>query len=315
MKNREEIMTAEIDHLAVGLAKTFIQRWDMFPQQLDSGAYICKKEPLTPGHISAHLKGEITLGVYLLAPDSRVKFIVIDADDEDEYAQIVRMAETLHRRSIPSYLERSRRGGHLWLFFDEPMLGVDARSFGKGLIANYGLPEAIELYPKQNVLGDGPGSLIRLPFGIHRKDGRRYGFVHPSGKKLAPILRDVIPIFYTPKTVRKSDFDTFRHIGQPPAQTPEFVPTEAVGDTLSERVKAAMSVLDFVGKYVELTQAGKGHCPFHDDRNRSFSINTEKNYWHCFAGCGGGSLIDFWMRYRELDFVTAVRDLAKMLLV
>jgi len=315
MMNKKEISTIEIDHLAVGLAKTFIQRWDMFPQQMDNGAYICKKEPLKPGHITAHLNGEITLGAYLLSPDSKAKFIVIDADDEEEYAQIIRMAESLHRQEVPSYLERSRRGGHLWLFFEEPVLGVEARNFGKGLIANHCLPETIELYPKQNALGDGPGSLIRLPFGIHRKDGRRYGFVHPSGKKLAPLLRDVIPIFYTPQTVQKSDFDTFRHIGQPPAQTPEFVPTEAVGDTLSERVKAAMSVPDFVGKYVELTPAGRGHCPFHDDRNRSFSINAEKNYWHCFAGCGGGSLIDFWMRYSELDFITAVRDLAKMLLV
>jgi len=216
---------------------------------------------------------------------------------------------------VRSYLECSRRGGHLWLFFDKPVPGVDARSFGKGLIASHGLPDSIELYPKQDVLGDGPGSLIRLPFGIHRKDGKRYGFIHPCGKKLAPLLRDVIPMFYNPQTVPEAAFDSFWRIGQPVPKTPEFTPTESVGDTLSERIKSTIRVVDFVGKYVELTPSGKGHCPFHDDRNRSFSINAEQNYWHCFAGCGGGSLIDFWMRFRKLDFIEAVKDLADMLLV
>ena len=29
------------------------------------------------------------------------------------------------------------------------------------------------------------------------------------------------------------------------------------------------------------------------DLHPSFGVNTEGNYWHCFAGCGGGSVIDF----------------------
>jgi hypothetical protein len=239
---------------------------------------------------------------------------VIDADDEEQYTQMVRMATSLRCLGLPSYLERSRRGGHIWLFFEEPVQGKDARIFGKGLIASHGLPEEIELYPKQDTLGDGPGSLIRLPFGVHRKDGNRYGFVHPSGEKLAPLLRDQIPLFYNPQTVSEVAFDEFWCIGQPVLKKPEFTPTKASGDTLSEQIKAAITVPEFVGQYVELTQAGRGHCPFHDDKNRSFSVNAEKNYWHCFSGCGGGSVIDFWMRYKDLEFVNAEGELAKMLL-
>jgi hypothetical protein len=33
-----------------------------------------------------------------------------------------------------------------------------------------------------------------------------------------------------------------------------------------------------------------GHCPLHDDRHASFSINFDKGAWCCFAGCGQGSL-------------------------
>ena len=71
---------------------------------------------------------------------------------------------------------------------------------------------------------------------------------------------------------------------------------------------------DFVSQYVELSHAGRGLCPFHDDQNASFSVNAERNYWHCFAGCGGGSIIDFWMKWQGCDFAEAVHELAELLL-
>ena len=59
---------------------------------------------------------------------------------------------------------------------------------------------------------------------------------------------------------------------------------------------------------------GAGLCPFHEDQHMSFSVNAERNYWHCFSGCGGGSIIDFWMKWQDCDFKTAVKELAVMLL-
>jgi DNA primase len=57
-----------------------------------------------------------------------------------------------------------------------------------------------------------------------------------------------------------------------------------------------------------------GLCPFHDDRHPNFCINEEGNYWHCFAGRGGGSVIDFWMKRQGCDFTMAVTELSEMLL-
>jgi DNA primase len=57
-----------------------------------------------------------------------------------------------------------------------------------------------------------------------------------------------------------------------------------------------------------------GLCPFHDDRYPSFGVNKEGSLWHCFAGCGGGSVIDFYMRLRGCDFTEAVTELAEMVL-
>ena len=34
-------------------------------------------------------------------------------------------------------------------------------------------------------------------------------------------------------------------------------------------------------------------CPFHADRNPSFSVFDEDRRWTCHAGCGGGTVIDF----------------------
>jgi DNA primase len=56
-----------------------------------------------------------------------------------------------------------------------------------------------------------------------------------------------------------------------------------------------------------------GRCPFHEDRKPSFGVNGEGNYWQCFAGCGGGSVIDFWMKWKGIEFPQAVKGLTEIL--
>ena len=46
-------------------------------------------------------------------------------------------------------------------------------------------------------------------------------------------------------------------------------------------------------------------CPFHADSRPSLSINPGKNVWICWAGCGGGSGVDFIMRLQRMDFRSA----------
>lgn len=55
-----------------------------------------------------------------------------------------------------------------------------------------------------------------------------------------------------------------------------------------------------------------GRCPFHDDLRPSLGVNDEGEYWHCLAACGGGSLIDFRMKWRESYFASAIRELAEI---
>jgi hypothetical protein len=277
------------------------------------------------GHLIAHLRGEITLGTYLLDQRGQGRFLVLDADDEPDWRRLKALAEVLTEEGAPGYLEPSRRGGHLWLFLPQPLPGADIRAFGRGLLNHFGI-EKVELFPKQDKLITGPGSLVRLPFGVHRKSGRRYGFYLPNGLPLAPTLRAQIQALRAPEIVSTAVIERFRSRSSDrerimPSRAFEGLQrafSTAVGDgedlPLSTRIKAAISVRQFVLRYVELSPQGRGRCPFHDDQVASFSVNDDGNYWSCFACGTGGSVIDFWMRWQQCDFQTAIKELAEMVL-
>ena len=80
-------------------------------------------------------------------------------------------------------------------------------------------------------------------------------------------------------------------------------------DELIER----SDIVDVVSEYVELKQKGTnlfGLCPFHSEKTPSFSVNRDKQIFHCF-GCGeGGGVITFIMKAENLGFVDAVKHLA-----
>lgn len=307
--------------LVAAYSATFVPRFDIYPIQLGDGRYITVKKQLTLTMIESHLKGFITLGAYALDADSRAKWICFDADTDENWGRVLDFAHQLKQQDVPVYLESSRRGGHLWMFF-LPMQGKDARRFGKQLMQDYGLPN-LELYPKQDALQDGSGSLVRLPLGRHRLTGKRYGFMTHEGKPLAPTIREQIALLANPTHVPQTFIEKILQTAPESKSfepTPKFKPVTGSisGETLSERIKNSISVFDFVSQYVQLDSQNRGYCPFHDDQHMSFGVNPNRNYWNCFV-CGGGSVVDFWMRWREKtgsdgNFVATIKELADMLL-
>lgn len=91
---------------------------------------------------------------------------------------------------------------------------------------------------------------------------------------------------------------------------PGQIPEEFL-DELTSR----LDILDVVGRYVQMKKRGGnyfGLCPFHHEKTPSFSVNQDKQIYHCF-GCGaGGGVINFIMRVEQLEFVDAVTMLAQM---
>lgn len=79
-------------------------------------------------------------------------------------------------------------------------------------------------------------------------------------------------------------------------------------------VKDAVSIVDVIGRYVELQQSGgsfKGKCPFHQERTPSFYVWPDRQYWKCFGACDeGGDVISFLIKIENMDFPEALRSLA-----
>ena len=81
-------------------------------------------------------------------------------------------------------------------------------------------------------------------------------------------------------------------------------------DSLVDKI----DILTYVSQFVELElNAGEyfGLCPFHNEKTPSFSVNQSKNFFYCF-GCGaGGSVIDFVMAYKKVNFPDAIEILSE----
>ena len=80
-----------------------------------------------------------------------------------------------------------------------------------------------------------------------------------------------------------------------------------------EEVRNRINIVDLVSEYVTLKKAGRnylGSCPFHKEKTPSFTVNAEKQIYHCF-GCGkGGNVFSFLMKIDNMTFPEAVRHLA-----
>lgn len=78
-------------------------------------------------------------------------------------------------------------------------------------------------------------------------------------------------------------------------------------------LKGRITLSDLVGRKVKLVRAGReftGLCPFHNEKSPSFTVNDQKEFYHCF-GCGShGGAIDFVMGTEGVEFPEAVERLA-----
>src|SRR5687768_8538614 len=104
--------------LIAAYQELFVHRSDAYALQTKSGSYFARKAPVTRELIVSHLKGELTAGFYAMDADSSVRWLALDGDRSDSLEQLQEAWKRLDQLQIPSYLEASRRGGHLWLFFD-----------------------------------------------------------------------------------------------------------------------------------------------------------------------------------------------------
>ena len=80
-----------------------------------------------------------------------------------------------------------------------------------------------------------------------------------------------------------------------------------------DEIKLRLKVSQVVGKNVQLKKRGKefiGLSPFKNEKSPSFTVNDEKEFYHCFSSGEHGNIFDFLMKTKSVGFGEAVRSLA-----
>lgn len=81
-----------------------------------------------------------------------------------------------------------------------------------------------------------------------------------------------------------------------------------------EQVRQTANLVEIASQYTNLTRRGRKHvglCPFHTEKTPSFSVDEDKQLYHCF-GCGaGGDIFTFVMEKESLNFPEALEYLAE----
>jgi len=80
-----------------------------------------------------------------------------------------------------------------------------------------------------------------------------------------------------------------------------------------DQVRQAANIVEIASQYTTLRARGRKHvglCPFHSEKTPSFTVDSEKNLFHCF-GCGvGGDVFTLVMEKENLSFPEALKALA-----
>lgn len=135
--------------------------------------------PPDEGIIERHLRGDdgrggdFVAGFYPLLLGDTCWFLAADFDKASWAEDANALLETCRIKGVPAGLERSRsgNGGHVWIFFSEPVSARLARQFGSVLITEtmerrpeIGFASYDRLFPNQDIMPlGGFGNLIALP--------------------------------------------------------------------------------------------------------------------------------------------------------
>ena len=84
-------------------------------------------------------------------------------------------------------------------------------------------------------------------------------------------------------------------------------------ESAKEEIKRSVDIVELIGQFVQLKRAGQsfvGLCPFHSEKDPSFTVSPARQMFHCFGCKKGGDVFAFWMSYHQVPFPQAMKDLA-----
>tara|TARA_B100001057_G_scaffold154772_1_gene154901 strand:+ start:318 stop:2117 length:1800 start_codon:yes stop_codon:yes gene_type:complete len=79
-------------------------------------------------------------------------------------------------------------------------------------------------------------------------------------------------------------------------------------------IKSRLRVSEVVSKFVKLTQRGNefvGLSPFKNEKTPSFTVNDDKEFFHCFSSAEHGDIFTFLMKHKNMSYPDSIEYLAK----
>jgi hypothetical protein len=305
-------------------ANLFVSRRDDYAIQQVDGRYLRAGRPLTYSTLARHLHGALTIGTYVMDERGMCRFALFDDDtDSDDLSERVKTLVSVQQRlradGIPSYLEGSRRGAHLWVFCSRLVVASQLRRW----LLLYCL-QGVEFYPKQDEGTREYGSLVRLPLGVHRRTNCRYWFFswHDEGRvHLVPTARSVSEsLAWLPRLQRAMvpDLEMLPPSPNGPGDDAQqslaktvTLPVPLLSGTTIHAWCASQNPFTVIGRYVQLDRHGLGCCPFGEhhsdgkDSHPSLRVYQPKraggSCWYCYVWEHGGNLFDFLCSWHEVS--------------
>ncbi len=251
--------------------------------------------PLSLDTIRRHLEGDMTIGLYAINPKTqRCRWVAIDADYENALEDLLKLQWELRQDGVDAALEKSRRGGHLWIFAQKPLLARDCRVYIYNLavrlkvpVKGAGLADGIEVFPKQDKLSaDEFGNALRAPLGIHQANKKRYWFYAADY-----LLEEQMAYLMRLKKISEAEMSAFVSGLEMP---PEFAPPKIAVATVRPPENGnyrEFRILDYVSVRRKMARNYWTQCPSCAQQGRdksgdnlAISIADPRKY-KCWAGC------------------------------
>ena len=218
-KNQSEELTAQAnikisEQTPLLMLEAFAGRDDIHSIEMTVGEQRRKTElqetPLTEQQMEEHLRGERTIGTYIQRPNSTVRYIVWDIDISKQfilshgnsgtefeaglrkaYRKALEIQKLLEEKGMHGYIEYSGfRGYHVWLFLSEwiPVRFANMMTEAVDEVLDTEDIINIECFPNKVRLKAGRfGQVLKIPYGIHVRSGKRSCFIDDNGEPITDI--------------------------------------------------------------------------------------------------------------------------------
>lgn len=87
-----------------------------------------------------------------------------------------------------------------------------------------------------------------------------------------------------------------------------------VSDDFIKKLLNSTNIVNIISSEINLKSINNNKyiscCPFHKDKNPSFLVNEDENYYYCFGCKSHGNVIDFLMKFYNINFLDSIKKLS-----